>query len=42
MRLLVFVIILIAVMAAVQIERNHCYWHGMEHAGDWGDCLTRL
>lgn len=42
MRLLVFAIILIVAIAAFQIERNRCYWHGMDHVGDWTDCVTKL
>ncbi len=42
MKLLVLFFVLLAALAFVQIERNDCYWHGLDHAVRWASCLTKL
>ena len=39
MKLLVLFILLVAALVLVQVERNDCYWHGVDHAGDWASCV---
>ena len=40
MKILVLFILLLAALVLVQVERNDCYWHGVDHAADWASCVT--
>jgi hypothetical protein len=40
MRLILFFLILLAIGAYVQSERNDCYWHGFGRSLEWGTCLV--
>ncbi len=41
MRLLILLVVLIAVAAVIQAERNHCHWDGSDRALEWSECLIR-
>jgi hypothetical protein len=41
MRLLILFLVLIAVGAVIQSERNRCHWDGPEPAVAWAECLIR-
>jgi hypothetical protein len=41
MRLLILFLVLIAVGAVIQSERNRCHWDGAERAIEWSECLIR-
>jgi hypothetical protein len=41
MRILVFFLILVVVLVFVQVERNECYWHGLDDASEWASCLLK-
>ena len=36
MKILVLFILLVAALVLVQVERNDCYWHGVDHAARLG------
>ncbi len=42
MKLLALFLVLLAALAFVQIERNDCYWHGLDDTVRWASCLTKL
>lgn len=42
MELLVLFFVLLAALAYVQIERNDCYWHGLDDAVRLASLLIKL
>ncbi len=39
MKLLVLFLILVGMLVFVQVERNGCYWHGLDDVSEWASCV---